>query len=935
MLVLLVISAFCVEKPVYGAFDPLAVPSSHVQGPYTNWRVKGIDSFSEVTWNIPEGCAKISPDGSDTVFSCPKTGSYTVTSLEETSRESLSFEFAVGQIGTEYIWYIVLDEASGPESSGFCGKTSLCYSKESVHVKCWVVPARASDAYPMNEDEFNHLLSEPSENAALVTRRFHALGEFPLLNYGTANDITEFIFNTEKNYWEADIQIDPRFPEKFVVKGHEVSDFFGSILDLSGEFYAVPVEIQFDKLFQDETGTFTDGPSVVELCACHWNIGAMVVSGSAFVTMSAFESAKRVKLANINENLVSLGFSLSSVIAATENAVYCGQKGVWTKIHSAGARVVRTISLCCTAPTLEGTMSRENDMLGFLVGDNDIYFMKTPESTPVLIQEIKDITTKVHDFRFNSQTLLAVVDLKDPKEIGYVLYDIKLGTIHVFNDSQGSLGTAPKVQFMDNGGIFIYGSRLIYSLDLTIWREMKIPDWVADEEITSLVCSNEVFAFVSNKQKLYYGTLIDQTMVNLWAPSTAKNLNLFFKGDLLYCVYYDTTSRSVMTKYMYTVRKSFDDITTFCVDCPEVGDYVFLDLYERLEFGYSIASFHNDSLMASVQSPSFAKVTNAYSESSYACGQLVRYINSDEASVLIEPHASCTCELFNLNVTIQPMDTSGRTVAEVLEQGNGNGIVRFVLSEPELIHYMHHFGVSIGCRPTSYLRLVYKGSECKSVDEAGNEVECEFQVLYGRTQFRPQIFLEDGISSHEITEDFAFLPDPTNADNGYRFTMTAGTAKCTRKPQSFAEMGTNWSKLTYEDCFSGVSSDFDTDMQYEIMNSTHNAINFHGEASEYKFRLVLLGFHDTYCLHTVNVKAVVRNRAMKAWEIAIAVVIAFLAVVNLAIIIFWRSFAYAFCEFYIEHVRMGREYDEYEQKPKKEKHPKTKRKAGAQYQQLD
>ena len=902
MLGLLLISSASVEQAVYGTFEPLGVPSQHIPGPYTNWRAKGVGtSFSTATFTAPAECTEVRSDENGFVFTCPKSGTYTVTS----SNTDLSYDFVVGEIGTEYIWYIVFDGAFGTEYDGYCGKTSLCYASETVKVRVWVVPARESDAYPMNEDEFGHLLSEPSENAALITRRFFSLGEFPVLIYGGNNDAAEFVYNEQKNYWETTIGIDLRFPETFAVKGHEVSDFFGNILDLSGELYAVPVGLEFGKLFVDATDTVADETSVIELCGCYPNVGAMLIGGQAFVTMSAFESSKHVKMNGDDGKLVSIGFSPNCVIAATDSAVYCGQAGVWRKVFEGKANVVRSISSCCTAPTLSGGMSAENDMVAFLVGENQVYLMKDLQEEPILIQAIADLATKVYDFRFNSQTLLAVAEMKDTTNpFGYIFYDIKLGTHHVLYDKAI---TKPKVQLMDNGGIFVYGSRLVYSLDLTILKELKVPDFQADEEIQSLTCDKEVFAFTTNKQKLYIGTLIDQTMVTLWSPSESQSVNLFFKNDLLYAAYYDQNTNQVKTQYLYTVRKSFDEVTTFCVNCPDVGDYVFLDLHERLEFTYTLASFHNESLMASVQSPSFAKVTNSYQELSYSCGQLIRVMSGDNSSVIIEPPSSASCNLLQLNVTIEPMGTFGRTVAEVLEEGNGNGIVRFVLSEPNLIHYMNHFDVSVGCRATSYLRIVYKNVECDTIDEDGNENECQFQVLYGTTQFRPQIFLEDGITSIEITEDFALIPEETYPDGSYTFMLTADGAKCTRPPQTVAEMGNNWSKITYQDCFHGDPVEFDTSMPYEILNSTHNGINFKGDARVYKFRLVLLGFHDTYCLHTARLTLTIRNRAMKTWEIAVAVCVAIMLMANIAVFVFWRSFAHSFTEFYIELVRTAQD----------------------------
>lgn len=929
---------FNVRSDSFGIFRPIGSPSTELPGPYSTLYAECLDPTYDGDWTVSEGCSINSKTEKYVYFQCSQSGAKWVQKQKTTGDDKLEIQFDVGLKGHDYTWYIV------PENplveNPFCSNTSLCFSDpDNFGVKIWVSTQTHSDAFSNEPDEYDHLLSFPSGSSRTITKRFYTLGESPRLEVN--NELFEmdtFNYNETGDFWYGTINLNSQFPQPFLIYGSNIADYYSEVSNLTGYFYYVDSIPRFEDLFVPSSDEIIKKDySSVSFCGCFPHISAFTINDETFITQSYFEEFSHVMLNN-KEKIISIDMNPRYVyaISATNN-LYVSKDGKWESPSDINnVNRVRTSNLCAIAPTENNTLTPDNDIFAVCYENVKIRVYLSYSQNNYKDIDLSANAKRICDFQLNSYLLFAVFEPKDSDtlhkdKIGTALFDLKQGnssSIHYEEKINN-----PKLQTTPSGAFFIYGDSILYTSDLFMMKKITFNglDKVKNEEITNLITTEDNFAFVTTESHIFYGDMNDLSITNLWSPTKSKTLNIFFKQNQLYSIYYDEEKKEVVTQFIFSKIHQTYESMTYCLQCPQYRDYRFIDLDQTITESFKIAVIHTEPLMTSVQSPSLVNVLNSYSFESYDCGQLMLLIeeaNSNEAnstasSTVFEVDTQMSCSVFDLNITITSTGVDKVDYNDAINHTSGSGIVHAILEQRSLHLFTDKFQISSQCIPGTRLKLVVDDDECFSDNEEG---KCSFNTLYGKHEFKPKIYIYDGEEERdELIEDFVMIPIPSefgkdeNWTPDYKYEKTAEEVGCIKQPQNYLSMkndifnGIGWSKSNYHSCFFNDDDHpdpnpvfkFNNKMQYEILNSTHNCMFFTGKESKMTFNLSVVGFKQTYCQFSVIVEVNVKNRALKWWEKFVPAYAAIVLLINAGVFIFWIEFKYSFAEFLYEMKRMS------------------------------
>lgn len=923
---------------MFGVFGPVGSPSTDLPGPYSTLYAECRGDSCEGDWHVSEGCTlNLKANRKNIFFQCSQSGTRKVN-FTNSENVLLEFEFEVGMKGHDYTWYIV------PENplitNQFCSNTSLCFSnQDNFGVRIWVSTQTHSDSFIMELSEYNHSLSFPSDSSRTITKRFYTLGESPRLEVNNELFGTEtFSYNETGDFWYGEINLNSQFPQQYLIYGSNIADYNSEVSNLTGYFYYVDSVPQFEDLFVKSNDPITDDYSSISFCGCFPHISSFTVSQETFITQSYFETYSQVQL-NGGTKIISIDMNPHFVYAIDSGgSLFVSKDGKWdTASDVQKVSRVRTSNLCAIAPTENYSLSPDNDIFAVCFEGVKIRVYLSYSNGKFKDIDLSNYADKIYDFQLNSYLLFAIFEPKsqDRKDrIGTVLFDLKQensSSVHYEERIED-----PKLQTTPSGAFFIYGDSILYTSDLFMMKKINVNGLNDGEFITNLISNEDNFAFVTSNSRIFYGDMNDLSIINLWSPSDSKSLNIFFKNDRLYSIYYDKDKEEVVTQFIYSKCRQTYESMTYCLQCPEDREYMFIDLDQTVTESFKIAVIHTEPLMTSVQSPSLVNVLNSYSFESYDCGQLMLLIeeaNSNEedsisTSTVFEVDTQMSCSVFDLNISITSTGVGKVDYNDAFDHTTGSGIVHAILEQRNQNLYTNKFQISSQCIPGTRLKLVVDDDECFSDNEEG---QCSFNTLFGKYEFKPKIYIYDGDEERsELIEDFVMIPIPSKFGEtedwvpDYEYDKSASEVGCIKRPQSYSNMkdqiydGIGWSKSNYKSCFFNDADhpdqepvfNFNRKMPYEILNSTNNCIYFNGQQSRMYFNLSVVGFKQTYCQFSVIVEVNVKNRALKWWEKFVPAYAAFILLINAGIFIFWIEFKYSFAEFLYEMKRMSIADDE-------------------------
>lgn len=926
---------------MFGLFSPVGAPSTDLPGPFSTLYAEYRGENCAGEWKVSEGCTTITPvDKCNLLFQCSQSGSRSINFTDSNNTELLQFQFEIGEKLRDYTWYVV------PQSplidNNFCSNTSLCFSdQDQFGIKIWITTKTHTDSFNMEIAEYEHLVSYPSNSSRIITKRFYSLGESPTVEVnGDIFDSNVFFYNETGDFWYGDVQLNHQFPQPFLVYGKSIADYYCEVSNLTGYFYYNGSIPSFDELFinvelNQSSKSLVNDASSVSFCGCFPHISAFTIGQETFITQSYFEKFTHVELKD-DLKIISIDMNPHYVYAiGSDGHLYVSANGNWeTIIGVENVTRVRTSNLCAISPTQNYELSPDNDI--FAVCHNSVHirvYLSLNNGVPPKDIDLSQFAKKIFDFQLNSYLLFAIFEPKTNSEnqIGTILIDLKQedsSTIHYEEKIED-----PKLQTAPDGGFFIYGDSILYTSDLFMMKKITLQDLNPNERIHNLISTEDNFAFVTNESRIFYGNMNDLSILNLWSPSKSKSLNIFFEQDRLYSIYYDETKEEVVREFIFAKSRQTYESMTYCLNCPEHDDYMFIDLDQIIQENFRIAVIHTEPLMTSVQSPSLVNVVNSYSFESYDCGQLMLLIeeaNSDEVntsafSTVFEVETQMSCSVFNLNISITSTGVNKVDYTDSVEHTTGSGIVHVILEQRDSNLYTDKFQISSQCIPNTRLKLVVDDDECFSDNEDG---KCVFSTLYGIHDFKPKIYIYDGDEERgELIEDFVMIPIPSmfgKSDDwvpDYEYDKTVQEVGCIKQPQTYMNMKDviyggdhqGWSKSNYKSCFFNDNDhpdpnpifDFNKKQYYEILNSTDNCMYFTGSESTMFFNLSVVGFKQTYCQFHVIVEVDIKNRALRWWEKFIPAYAAVILLINSGVFIFWIEFKYSFAEFLYETKRMS------------------------------
>lgn len=921
---------------MFGLFGPIGQPSIDLPGPYSTLyaECRGINCNGE--WKVSDGCTiNTQANQSSLYFQCTQSGMRSVTLTGKDNTDILHFDFEVGIKHHDYTWYIV--PGISLTQNPFCSNTSLCFSNpDQFEIRIWVTIQTHTKSFEMDPDEYSHLLSFPSNSSRLITKRFYTLGESPQLEInGQLFDSDTFNYNETGDFWYGKIDLNYQFPQPFLIHGSNIADYYSEVSNLTGYFYYVNSITLFDNLFGQIDGSITNDYSSVSFCGCFPHILAFKIGEETFITQSYFESFTRVQLNN-DRKIISIDMNPHYVYAIDTSAfLYVSKDGGWEQAKGIEkVSRVRTSNLCAIAPTEDYKLSPDNDIFAACYQDVNIRVYLNYLGNNYKDINMSSYAKRIYDFQLNSYLLFAIFEPLSSEyqdKIGTVLIDLKQdnsSNIHYEEKIEN-----PKLQTSPSGGFFIYGDSIFYTSDLFMMKKLTLTELDHDEQITNLISNENNFAFVTTKSRIFYGDMSDYSIQNLWSPSNSKSLNIFFKQEKLYSIYYDEELKEVVTNFIFAKSHQTYESMTYCLECPSYRDYMFIDLDQTITESFRIAVIHTEPLMTSVQSPSLVNVLNSYSFESYDCGQLMLLIeeansnevNSTTSSTVFEVDTQMSCSVFSLNLSITSTGVNTLDYSDAVSHTTGSGIVHVILEQKNSNLFTDKFQISSQCIPGTRLKLVVDDDECFSDNEDGY---CAFNTLFGLHEFKPKIYIYDGDEERgELIEDFVMIPIPSMFNKSddwvpdYEYDNTIDEAGCIKKPQSYSSMKnfiygdskSGWSKFNYKSCFFNDDDhpddnpifNFNKKNKYEILNSTNNCMYFTGSLSRMYFNLSVVGFKQTYCQFNVIVEVNVKNRALRWWEKFIPAYAAVVLLINAGIFIFWIEFKYSFAEFLYEMKRMS------------------------------
>ncbi|OHT07991.1 hypothetical protein TRFO_23700 [Tritrichomonas foetus] len=829
--------------------------------------------------------------------------------LSNSQYSSLSFNFEIGKRRRDYIWYIIPDD---PVESNFCAKTTLCFpdSNSEIPVKIWISSLVHSSSFQEDPNEYFHISTSPSNESKAITKRFYKLGEVPILTVDGHSYKEEFIFDENQNLWKGNVRLNDQFPHQFILHGNDVADYFSDVSNLTGYFYYTGLIPGFESLFSsagttkqssllnshshkselletdskkqikqknnesvtklfsnlfysfdnqisDENSIYylsnniSSSRSTISFCGCFPNIASYNLENDFFITLSNFEAISHVKMNGNDNKLLSIDFNPHYVYAIDSNKkLYYSNGGQWSVIENLNITdnsQVKTSKMCAIAPTSDNKLSPENDYFAVLHNHTTIRVYFSIDEMRFNDYDLSSKTDKIYDFCINSYLLLVIYDLKDSDKLGMTLFDLKLGGS---TDQEEVRFLNPKLQTTKSGGFFIYGNKLCFTSDLFSVKYITIPDFFPEENIINLVCTDNNFAFVTDKQRIFYGEMLDLSVINLWSPSNSESLNIFFKGDTLYSIYLEEVNQTqnidtfqrivnqnerygdddviyqVKTQFIFANNKELLESQAFCLDCPDHEEYVYIDLDQNLSMSFNVAVFHSEPLMSTVQSPSLVKVDSTYTLETVSCGKLIQLmaqsnrhnINAVEypnpINTEIEAITKSSCSLYHLNFTASPTGRFQNNYTDSILKTTGSGVVHVILEQGKKTSFAERYQISVQCRPDTRLKIVSGDEYCYSGflsnqgtnledenQENEGEVEdvnskCTFNALYGLSNFKPKLYLVDGDEEREeVIEDFVLIPVPSmfNEDENewmpdYEYTVNVNDANCLRQPQNYSNI---------------------------------------------------------------------------------------------------------------------------------------------------
>lgn len=905
-----------------GIFRPIGAPSLILPSPYSTLFAESYNGIGN--WTLSNGCTAITPKENvqHLFFECSQSGSRTISFSSDENTSQVTFEFVIGKRNHNYIWHIVPEF---PVNNSFCSETSLCFTQPNgFSVRIWISTLFQTSGLHEQQEEYQNQMLFPSETSRMITKRFHKLGEFPSIYINGQKYHNNFLtYNHEGNYWTAKLSLNDQYPQKFAIYGHEIADYLSDVYESIGSFYYSNLIPYFENLFRlNMVYNYSESQSTFNFCECFPNMAAYSFNNNMFITLSSFDKFACVTHKN-GEKFKDLCINPHFLVSITQdNHLYYSKKGEWniiSEVNITQQSKLRTSTFCILAPSKHNTLSSINDMFAVSFKDLMIRVYYSIECNDYEDFDLSNLTNEIYDFNLNSYLLFVLFKPMDQSmnKIGTVLYDLKQNSSKLdiidFIDH-------PCIRNTPSGRFFIYGNKLITTTDLTTFTAIELPCLHHDERIVNLISNQNHFAFLTNQSRIFYGDMTDFWITNLWSPIISKTLNIYFKDNKLYSIYCDKLNKTVKTQFIFSkIRKDYQ-IMSYCLNCSKRNNYELLDLDQEIVKQYSIAVIHTDHLDFSIHFPSFIDWDYNYSIENSGCGHLIQMINLENSKEVnftfsnpFHINTKMKCSLFHLNISAKP--TSLCSFVEASYRTIESAVVNMYLKQKDKIFYTEHFQLSAQCRSDTRLKLIYDDKECFS-----DEDKCTFTTTYGQSKFKPRIFIYDGdVEREELIEDFVMYPLPSkfNKDDkwepDYSYELTVGDVQCLIQPQNY--MNTinirnnhsmyGWSKYTYQNCFEkdGNLSNlllFNPYQDYEILNSTHNCINFIGDTKLIVFNLTVLGFKQTYCPFHVIVEVQIKNRSMSLRELLLPSYLGIVLIFNAGVFIFWIQIRFRFGEILLE-----------------------------------
>ncbi|OHS94826.1 hypothetical protein TRFO_38967 [Tritrichomonas foetus] len=810
--------------------------------------------------------------------------------------ESKSFQFYIIERKKPYRWSFSILYEDQPTNYIEVGKN---YS-----LRIWITKLSFDSEI---QEELRGTSSTISDESLSITQSFDALGEYPILTFLKFDKINQNIssFN-ENHYWEVDFTVNDMFLRSFSITGHDNSDTFGAVESIEYNFMYKNVFDDQSNIYNNYLTDFSDNVNLFE--------NTTIVSINKIPCYPSYMIVKCKNTINnefryfyTNNNLQTVkefgrNKNFSDVFLTMQGFYFIEQRTI-KKIEN------NQIIDLFTFPEISDHSITffASDFCDFYLGENNQLsaennFIGAFSSSKVVISNngqnfrdnillnnlnLKFISTS---YRWQQVSVLVEAELK-PQYI--ISFDISHNVY--FQANLESTINSDFIKFGYDYGLFIYGSTLLFSPDFKTIQSIFLPGGFQNNTemgLSSLtLLSNDKFVALSGKS-LFFGDikmkkatqLFDNPLENGYIISNDQNniICIGFKKSFGSSNSSSNLSPFEVLPIVNYIPKSTDSYSTLIRGKIEP---LYIDLGDINEIKLTIGSVTINNKEPSVQISVPSNIAMKYTLNSkiLSCSSLISYISTGnvvESDVRISTER---CKYYDINATTQFLSS------KIRRNNDTPGSARlqlFMYSEGHIFD-VYNIPIIVGCPKDRKLGVRIEKDYCYPGDE------CKLNVFHHRF-FKPIPVVFDGDKIiNEINGDYTIV-----STTKFKYEMTVDDAKCLSKPQTYEEMGRNWSRVNYNDCFSMDlnNQEFDKKASYSILNSTHNSISISENVKEVQLRLINLDYSSTMCELDYNFTIVVIERPLKPIFIVVVICVALIIVINIMIFEIWKYYTFKYPE---------------------------------------